>query len=339
MKSLISRTSLLAVSLAVALSATAGYCATKPAKRVVLGTTQLKGDQAQFGKTYTLGKTAPINVTLNKAEYTVEPVLIGGGPILTNANEKLLVLHYTLHNPNPKDYGLAWSTINIQAVDSNDKNWRYEQNIGMEATGESCNMNLKPAQKTNVYAVIKVPAAGQIPKVIFESRDKLVLRYDLRGKVKPLPAPIADPADTTGATALEKVPGQLGEYYPIRDLHAKIDSVAFSEAPIKGRKLAKGARYLVINGTAKNNLTRKFGFRWSSIKPNLTDVDGGTIRWGDSGIYFASRDDTANAEIEPGQEFRFRFVFDVPEGVQPKTFSMTQGGTSRSYEYDVSGVK
>ena len=51
-----------------------------PAKKggpVVLGTTQLPGDFGQFGTTYTIGKSYPLNFTLKSAEYSVTPLVIG----------------------------------------------------------------------------------------------------------------------------------------------------------------------------------------------------------------------------------------------------------------------
>ena len=305
--------------------------------RIVLGTKQLNGDQAQLGLTYTLGKSNPINVTLDKVEYTVEPVKFGRNIIAPNADQKLMVLHYTLHNCMPSARGLGWGTLKINAVDSNDTNWDYYGDVAMEATSELCRMDLKPAQKTKVYTVIVVPAKGEIPKLMFQSSDKLVLRYDIRGKATKLPTSIADPADSTGATALEKVPAQMGTYYSIRELHGKIDSAEFSVEPFKGKAPKKGFRYLVIKGTAKNNLVDKRGFSWGTLKPKLVDADGGEIRWGGE-TYYASREEPARGNIELGQELRFRWVFDVPEKVQLQSVSMVEGN-GRTYVYDLSSVK
>src|SRR5689334_6242046 len=80
---------------------------TKPAKPaakpsggpVVLGTKQLPGDFGQFGTTYTIGKTRPVNFTLRSAEYTTTPFYVGNNTWVPKADEKLLVLHYTVHNP------------------------------------------------------------------------------------------------------------------------------------------------------------------------------------------------------------------------------------------------
>lgn len=328
---------LLASTIILAFAGTTDAAVKKGVKRVVLGTAQLNGDQAVLGATYTLGKASPINVTLKSVEYTVEPVRLGNDVVIVNEAEKLMVLHYTLHNPNKSDFGLAWNTLNIFAVDSKDTNWRYCQCVAMEDTGETCNMRLKPGQKTAVYAVIKVPAGGALPKLVMESRDRLVLRYDLNGKVKPLPAPIADPADSTGATALAEVPAQMGTYYPFNVLHAKLDSVALSSDAIKGRAPAKGSRYFVIIASIKNNTPGNFGFRWNTLSLKLFDQDGAEIK-GNSEVLFPSRDETINQNIEPGKELRARYYFQVPSNCSLKSLVIRQSG-GRKYAYDVSGAQ
>lgn len=338
-----------ALSLVVALVSTPGMTAVKKVaakkvtvkkavpKRIVLGTKQLNGDQAQLGVTYTLGKIDPINVTLDKVEYTVEPVMIGKSIVTPKVGEKLLVLHYTLHNCQPATHTLGWGTLGITAVDANDTNWNYFGDVAIETTSELCRMALKPAQKTKVYTVIVVPAKGEIPKLMLQSSDKLVLRYDIRGKATKLPVSIADPADSTGATALESVPAQMGVYYPLRELHGKIDSVEFSTELFKDKAPRKGFRYLVIKGTAKNNLVDKHGFSWGTIKPKLVDADGGEIQWaGDT--YYGSRDEGIRGNIEPGNELHFRWVFDVPQKVQPQSLSVFESN-GRAYVYDLSSVK
>jgi hypothetical protein len=325
--------------------------AAKPVNKnhATLGTTQLKGanDHPLFGHTYTLGKTNPINITVDSAEYTVDQRHIGNEMYLTNADEKYLVVHYTLHNPNKSDFGLAWSTLEILGVDANDKNWRFCTAVGIEGTGENCNMSLKPGQKTHLYTLISVPAKGAMPKLMIQSRDKLVLRYDLLEKdkngnyvnpVKPLPAPIADPSDPTGATALAPVPSQIGEYYPLRDFDAKVESMTFSDAAIQGRAPKKGYRYLVAIVMAKNGCVGNRDFAWSTIAPKVVDQDGGDIRWNGAALY-ASRDDNVHGTVGPDQEIRVRYFFEVPANVGLKSFSIQQSSTGRPFAYDLAGLK
>ena len=129
----------------------AGKPAARPSGPIVLGTTQLPGDFGKFGTTYTIGKRDPINFTLNRAEYRSDRFIIGSSIWGTKAEEKVLVLHYTLHNPSPREQGIGWSTLRFTAVDSQDTNHEYIQNTVRTGTSkESLNMRLKPAQKVDV---------------------------------------------------------------------------------------------------------------------------------------------------------------------------------------------
>jgi hypothetical protein len=308
-----------------------------PKNKATKGTTQASGQNAKVGTTYTLGKVMPINITLDKVEYTIEPILFGDAAIWPGTKEKLLVIHYTLHNPMPRDWGLSWNSVGFEAVDANDKNWRYVQDTAIEGTHAKGYFSLKRAQKTHLYTAIIVPGEGEIPKLIVSSIDKLVLRYDLRGQVKPLPKEIASPADPSGATAPETIPAQLGVYYPLRGLHVKIDSVAYATTSIKGRTPPKGGRYLIISATAKNLLSRPFSFVWSSVTPKVEDMDGGELKWTGDPL-FASRDESAKASIEQNKEFRFRHIFEVPAGAQAKTYTFYQSG-GHFYALDISQVQ
>lgn len=82
--------------------ATTGAAQTaRPKGPIVLGTTQLPGDFGQIGQTYTLGQREPINFTLKSAEYAVTPFVVDNNTWVPKADEKLLILHYTVHNPIP----------------------------------------------------------------------------------------------------------------------------------------------------------------------------------------------------------------------------------------------
>lgn len=309
----------------------------KPPVRIIKGTTQLKGeDKALIGETYTLGKVNPINITVKSLEYTVKPVRLGNSVITVYKEEKLLVMHYTLHNPNKADFGIGWSTLNFIAVDSSNTNWRYNTAVAMEDTGANCNMTLKPGQKTNLYILFKVPAKGEIPKIVIE-KDRLVLRYDIKGKVKSLPSPIADPSDPSGATALTEVPAKMNEYLPLLDFTINLENVAFTSNAIKDRLPKKGYRYLVATIKAKNDTPFKIGYAWSTIKPELLDIDDMPISWNSSPLR-ANSDEGISMNIEPGKEIGVRFYFEVPEKVSVKSINFRQGADGRRIVYDISSV-
>lgn len=318
--------------------------AKKPSGPIVLGTTQLPGDFGQLGQTYTIGKSDPINFTLKSAEYSVVPLTVGLNTWVPKADQKLLVLRYTVHNPNPKVTNYGWHSLQFTAVDSKDTNHEYIQAVTREGLKEPLFIDLKPAQKVDVVAAIMVPAEGVVPKLIVQrERNAPVIRYDLRGKAQPLPAPMADPADTTGATALAEVPATFGTYYTTGAFDVKLDEVAYTAGPLIKREAGDGKRFMTATFTIKNRLTKPVGYYWSDFLPQLKDADGEKVLYTQA-ILKASRDETTQGELAPGEEARIRFFFPLPENVTGKTLRLTEGKiidarVARAYAFDVSAAK
>lgn len=313
----------------------------KPAitNHATLGTTQLKGEYADLGSTYTLGKESPMNITLKSAEYSVDTLVIGGSVYYPKVDEKLLVLHINFHNPQHQETFARYDTFSITAVDAKNENHEHIGDAGIEnsASKDSFSMTMKPAQKVDIYTAIVVPAKGDVPKVIFKSGDNLVLRYDLKGKVKALPAPYADPSDSTGATALNTVPAKIGDAYPLGELSVKVESTSFRDKPLPDKEMGEGNHYLVLNLTVKNLTPTQQFLRGDSLTLAIQDVDGAKTQpeWD---MFLASRDVAFGDNIQPGQEMHGRYIFEVPKDLAMKTLTITREG-DRTYEYDMSGVK
>ena len=317
----------------------------KAPTHVVLGTTQLEGEPGVMGKTYTLGKDNPWNITLNRAEYTTGRLTIGDRFWQPTADQKLLVLHYTVHNPQKGEAHMRFDTFGLTAVDSKNTNWESIGNIGAEQSGLAVDVQMKPAQKMDVYTAVLVPAAGPMPKVIFKSGDDRVVRYYpdqvVKGKnvcpVKPLAAPFADPKDASGATALAHVPATLGVSYPMGETDVKVDSFAFSEKTINDTELDSNEHFLIITMTAKNAAQGKPVLRFDTYDAKAIDSDGIAVEHrGD--LLALSRDASIDMNLEPGQEMRFRMYMKVPKDAALRTFSLYRDD-SRAYDYDISGVK
>jgi hypothetical protein len=332
------------------LAAMPGTCAKptpkpKPAPHVVLGTTQLEGEPGVMGKTYTLGKETPWNITMNSAEYAVGHLRIGDRIYMPDDTQKMLVLRYTVHNPNKNMALMRFDTFRITAVDSKNTNWESIGDIGAKDSGESLSVNMNPAQKMEVFTAIMIPAAGPAPKVIFKSSDDKVVRYYpdqmVHGKnvfpVTPLDAPFKDPSDATGDTALAKVPATMGVYYPLLDNDLKVDTAELSTKPIKGETLENGERFLIVNLTTKNILKRAGMLRFDTYDPKLTDADGIELEWGKDTLA-PSRDVSINTNLEPNQEMKFRYFFKVPEDAKLQSLAIGKS-ESRTYVYDMSGIK
>ncbi|GBF06069.1 hypothetical protein DAERI_070067 [Deinococcus aerius] len=200
------------------------------APRVVLGTTQQDGAPAKLGETFTLGKASPLNFTLLKAEYSVGRVVIGNTVYYPQVGEKLLVLHYTVHNPQKKDVRYSWADLKFAAVDAQDRTHEFVQAVAREGTTERLELSLKPAQKVQAMTVIRVPASGVVPKLMVQ-REAALLRYDLRGQVTPLAKGTADPADISGATPRSQVPTALKTFSSLERFDVRLDEVGFTKPP------------------------------------------------------------------------------------------------------------
>jgi hypothetical protein len=317
-----------------------GKPAAKAGGPIVLGTTQLPGDFGKVGTTYTIGKANPINFTLKSAEYTITPMMVDNSIWVPKADQKLLVLHYTLHNPLPREQRYYWAGIHFTAVDALDKNQEGIQAAAREGTTDSFDVNLKPAQKIEVTAAILVPAEGVVPKLIVErEKDAPVIRYDLRDKVKPLPATIA-PAP--GVNAPKVVSAMPGAYYTTGVFDMRLDEIAYVSGALDRQEPGAGKRYLTATFTLKNRTKREQRYYWGNFVADMKDADGEKTPYRQT-LLRASRDESVDGNIAAGEEARVRFIFPIPDNVTAKSVRVleckeVQDDDARSFSFDVSGL-
>jgi hypothetical protein len=329
-----------------------GKPAPKPAAKprtgsgpIVLGTKQLPGDFGQFGQTYTIGKQSPVNFTLTGAEYMSGRFSAGETTYVPTDAEKLLVLHYTVHNPTPDQQDFNWGSVRFTVVDRKDVNHENKPVVVRDGTTEPVDLALKPAQKLNVQAVIVVPADGVTPKLIVQREENAaVIRYDLRGKVKPLPVPFADTADTTGATARKMVPAQAGVFYPLGEYDVRLDSVAYTTAPLGDGENAEepgdGKRYATFLCTVRNAATAEYDYQWGTFRPELKDADGEKYEFNNQ-ILKATKNEMAQGNLKPGEEIRIRYFFAIGNEATAKTLTLNRwvgNDTTHTLVFDVSNL-
>lgn len=326
------------LSLLAALTLAGSAHGTAPT-RVVQGTTQLEGVAAKMGQTFTLGKGSPLNFTLLRAEYSVGRVVIGRAVYFPKVGEKLLILHYSVHNPQKAEVRYYWPDLRFTAFDAQDRGFPYVQAVARDGTSESLEVRLKPAEKLNVMTVIRVPAAGVVPKLMVQ-RDGdggEVLRYALRGAVTPLATGIADPTDASGATPLAGVPTTPNTFSPLERFDVRLDAVRFTGEALGGKAPAAGQRYLSAVFTIRNMEPGGGRYLWSDFKSTLKDADGERVEYNQL-MLKAGRDDKAGGTLGAGEEARVRFFFALPANVNAQSLSLTDS-SGRAYVYDLSGVR
>ena len=300
-----------------------------------LGTSQLPGEDGVLGTLYTMRTGSPLYFNLLRAEYTTSQVVIGQRLFTPKEDQKLLVLHFTVQNPQKNDLNVRHDSLRFMVVDAMNVNHDYVRAWGDEENRQDLNMMLKPAQKVAGYTVIEVPARGVIPKLMVTSgmdNDGPVLRYDLREKVEKLPAPIADPADPSGATALTSVPAQVGTAYPYQAFDITIEKFAYTTDPLNERAPEKDGRYLVVTALLKNKAPTDQNCRLDMVKPTLTGEDGEILRY--QGMLLATVDRPIAQMLKPDQEMRVRMYFSVTKGSTARALALKQQ-LSREYVFEV----
>jgi hypothetical protein len=308
-----------------------------PQKQPIKGAVQMAGDNGQIGVTYTIGDTGALNFTLNSAEYRASRVIMGEATIAPTIDEKLLVLNATIHNPNKDLTNLDWGTLRLTAVDPNDQNHEYENSVAKPGSNEPLNVQLKPAQEIDVFYVIRVPIKGMIPKLIVTHQNGgKVLRYDLRKAVKALPAPFADPADTSGATGINEIKAEAGTFYPLEGFDIKLVSTAYHEGKLGEYEPDEDKRYLIATVTIKNSNAIEASYDNGTFTAALIAEDD---EKSDSQNFLKPvRNEGATGNLKPGQEYTGRFFFSLPKDVKAKTLTVAEN-ESRTYLFDISNTK
>lgn len=291
--------------------------------------------KGEWGKTYRMRQYQPLHFTLNSANYSVEPVTIGGKCFTVNGDEKLLVLHFKVKNPGKTKCTARYDMLPIAAIDGAKVSRPQRQAWGVEETGELAAFDLEPNQEVSLFNVIAVPAKGEPVTILVKSNrdnDGPELPYDVAGHVPALPAPFADPSDPTGATALQEIAAKRGAAYPCCFFSIKVEDMGFVTTQLGETRLAEGERYFVCGLRAKNMTPDEHLLRHDMLQPVL--VTEARERMTYKGMLHEDNDRPVAQPLRPGEEMPVRLYFVVPKGAAPAEL-MIQEPKSRRYLYKV----
>ncbi|RYG23291.1 hypothetical protein EON82_14465 [bacterium] len=280
----------------------------KPTTRPVLGTAQLPGDNGKLNQAYTMGQTRKVNFTLTGARYTKTRWTIDGRAAAPDKTTKLLVLSFSIQNPNPEITNFNMGTLKFTAIDQENVNHEYEGMVIQKAEEKNLTMDLKPAQKIECETVIVVPAKGVVPKLmVAHDTGGGVLRYDLRPIVQKLDKPFSE----DGATAVETINAEKDAYYPLMHWDVKYLSTAISEKRFGNWTISDNKVFVLAKFQIKK--ASKTGYI-ARFRAELISEDGD--RYDDQGMKKASLEEGANGPTEFGQEMNVRMAFAIPKGVK-----------------------
>jgi hypothetical protein len=307
----------------------------KPENKATKGTVQMAGDNGKLNTTYTIGKVDPINITITDVRFSVVREIVGKDVLAPSKEEKLMVIDFTAHNPNPKATAFNGGSLKFTGVDQESVNRDHKYYFTRAKTGEIFNTELKPAQKVELRTVIVAPAAGTVPKLILEHRSGgPVLRIDTKPYLKPLDATFADPKDETGMTTLDTIKAQNDTYYPLPQIDIKVNAqeVAKHGNRFGPNTTGAGRTYASVKVHLKGMSPQPAFLRFNA---ELVDEDGGkhqVVKWAP-----ASTEDHFGSRVELDEEVAVRFVAVIPENVKIKAIRIVDasGKLSRMFVFPV----
>lgn len=303
----------------------------------VMGTQQMAGEWAVMGQQYTLNEGDPLNLTLNSAEFTVARLNVGDDTVVAQGDEKLLVLHMTIQNPQSKARRVYFADLDFTAVDAMNVNREWSQQLGVESTREQMHMDMKPAQKLDLYTAIVVPAKGVVPKLIVKSGKGNVLRYDLRTGVAPLEAPFADPNDASGATALTKIEAEKDVRYPMGLFDVTFEGAELPAVDDDGDPPEEGEGFVVIRVRLRNGSADGERLYSDPFQAVLRTTEGEKVDWGGEMLH-PSRDESVSVNLDPGDEMGARVFFRAPAGVKLDRCEFSEKQKGRVYAFGLGGM-
>lgn len=282
----------------------------------VKGTTQLAGDNGKIGQTYTLGKAdGAYNITFTKIEYNADRLMTADDTTVPEANEKLLVLHYTVQNPTNAAKALHARIFRFTAYDAESVTYSFhgDENVSKDPTGDATASMLQPAQKVAVMTWMRVPAKVAIVKLMTEIIDVTpVLRIQLTPKdVVALAPPFADPATPDGSVALAEIKGDAAAPIHLGPFDATVGTVSYADVDPGGYEIAEPDthQYAIITVQVKNSSRFAASAGWLAT----VRTTGGDKANRDAVYKLNVGEDPGQPKMEPGEEAGFRMTFKIPK--------------------------
>ena len=315
----------------------------KPTAPVVLGTKQLAGDFGKIGTTYTIGKQLPLNLTIQKVEYSIvrltqqevsgmsEPYFHGGTytiNVIPKSDSQLLILHGTIQNPNPKEVPLNIASFTWTAVAKDDRNFGACGVFSVEGSKKYLDTTLKPAQKISFYIALLVPGGAEIPKLIVARQNEAqpVIRYNLAGIGN---AAAVDSKDT--------LTGVRDTYIQTEFIDWKVTGpVEFKDSAIGEYMLEDGKKWVILPVTFKGSWAKPAGGEptvgMGTLDAVLKTEDGENITpyiFARPGGYqdhflFGKRDGIYTGSPDDGQEVPARIAFQMSKDAKLSSIVIKQ---------------
>ena len=140
----------------------------KPQTNPTLGTPQLPGDNGKLKTIYQLGeKGSELHFTLDSAAVGLH-YAAPDDMFLAGKGQRLLILNFTVQNPQTKEMKLGAKSFAFTAVSPDDENYEFNGYLLHGTKKTHLDQALKPAQKVKCIVVFAIHESGPINKLMVQ---------------------------------------------------------------------------------------------------------------------------------------------------------------------------
>ncbi len=298
----------------------------------------------KLGTVYNMRETNPLQLNVKKLDYTTAQVNIGENCYVPTADEKLMLAHFSIKNPTTANIPLRGDSLKFVAADAAGNNFEATSDWANTIDSKIIDTQLLQNQQLECIAVIKLNAKDRAVKLQVISPDNSpILEFPLLGDfsavnpVTPLPAPIADPADKTGSTALTLVPGQLNATYPYKQYEVTVEKSEYATNAFNHAPLRAGKQFMIFTLLVKNKSTIEANLRFDTFKAILSSANGQEFTYGGD-LYSETGNRRVDTTVKPGNEARVHLFFRVPKESTPMKLTLREDD-SRTYSFSTAELR
>jgi hypothetical protein len=300
-----------------------------------------------IGQIYTIaGDSGNLNFTLDSLELAADRYKLGDHDNeYPKVDEKLLVIHFTLENPGSTDVAVDGGSVRFLARDAERKLYADAPKAADENTGDLVGGNLPAGGKIDAVKVIHVPAKGPIVALKVTPGPVGVEPFEflLLGHVPKLSAPFADPKDTTGMTALDTFPAEIGQTYAVGDCDLTLQKAEFTDEPLLNFKgvtgPVRGYHFAVFTFDVVAQVSDGLTFSTDKFNPTLTTEDGLAVDPVSGPLLRGSTDEPFDGNVQYGDDQHFRIYYPVSVHDRLATLTVQATPTSHKVSYDLTSMQ
>lgn len=279
----------------------------KPQTNPTLGTPQLPGDNGKLKTIYQLGeKGSELHFTLDSAAVALH-YAAPDDMFIAGKGQRLLILNFTVQNPQTKEMKLGAKSFAFTAVSPDDENYEFNGYLLHGTKKTHLDQSLKPAQKVKCIVVFAIHESGPINKLMVQRGNAPLVRYDLTGKTDKMTSVFS----TDGIDAKSNG-GQImvGHGFDMKGFGIKLTAIVPETGKIKGYEPYKDYTYIVLTFQFTNKLERPNQVGFQYFTPELKDSSGQVISW-NRDFLAPSADETMAQAVAPGEMIHARYYFMV----------------------------